>query len=335
MKKLVQRLLEEFQNNYPGISLEAMTIIIESLREKARDKGFTFNCLALSRQYRGRFDELRQFLDTLEQSMDKLANLSRCQILVEIESHWTCIDIRIREGKPEFYILDAANSPFLLPTAACIHQRYPDTLIRYSGGNLQVSEGNCKFFAIAIALGMARIPDLHDHLATAIRDESKIIAAGQIDAIVDELIADDFCSASAREPIRKAYEKIECLPIENMPACFGELLKTIQHLRFFRGEIKDKGFVRSNGKLLDSYIAKHTRDVAVELDSPPKKRNMAVEHFHQKIFLQAIHYLNNSHETLKTVILKRNAAIQSPAILFNSITDEKAASSVCIDNQFI
>lgn len=318
MAKIARRLQEEFRENSPGVSLEAMTIIIESLKIRARSKGFVFNCLALSRNLRGKEDELDQFLGQLECYKHDLPDNSRCQIVVEIDSHWSCIDIRLRNDQPEFFMLDAADSYIVVPTVASIHKRFPEALIRYCGGKIQVDEGNCNFFALSHAWGMAKIPDLHDQLLFAIHDEAKTVPASKIEKIIHLLKLEDPHLIDDEESIKVAYGKIENIRINDVPKSFGVLLKTIQHLRFFKTEFESKGFLRSKEKPLDPYVAKHTKYVINETDKALTTRNTAIQHLRKKLFHMALEYLENHQENIKKVLENRLMAKQNPLTGFHS-----------------
>lgn len=318
MAKIVRRLQEEFRGNYPGVSLEAMTIIIESLKIRAKSKGFIFNCLALSRNLRGKEDELDQFLGQLARYKHDLPDKARCQLVIEIDSHWSCIDIQLRNAQPEFFMLDAADSYIVVPTVASIHKRFPEALIRYCGGKIQVDEGNCNFFALSHAWGMAKIPDLHDQLVSAIHGETKTVPSSKIEKIIHLLKLEDSHLIDDEESIKIAYGKIENIRINDIPKSFGVLLKTIQHLRFFKAEFESKGFLRSKGKLLDPYVAKHTKDVINEIEKPLTMRNTAIQHVRNKLFRMALEYLENHQEKIKKVLEKRLMAKLNPWTEFNS-----------------
>jgi hypothetical protein len=153
------------------LSPNEMAIAVDTVKAHAAKKSFSFNCAVLA-AVKNDVSELENFLLTLEKNKNSYPDNTRIQYLFGHQAsdermHWTTTDIRIKDGNLEFYLLDAASvTSGLIQQIALIQKIFPNAVVRSSELLIQKDSENCAWFALDHAMGLAKIPDLHEQLAS-------------------------------------------------------------------------------------------------------------------------------------------------------------------------
>ena len=152
-------------------SPEAMAIIVAQMKEQAKLKGFLFNCVVINRDNK-QGDELVQFLSLLEKNKHALKD-QRIQVVYLHKEHWSTLDIQIKQGALDFFLLDAANSlPTVLNAFTTLYTYCPGASLKYSGPNTQSDNLNCSYFSVVDAFNLAKIADLHTILTGCVKTDN-------------------------------------------------------------------------------------------------------------------------------------------------------------------
>lgn len=246
----------------PIFSSNAMRIVIAEKRQRRAKNNLVFNCLVLDREAKS--DELVEFLESLEKQKLIMPNNTRFQFVYRTKCdtpvgtyHWSTGDVRINDGKLEFYLIDAASHlPGVLKAFTMINTKCPGAVIRYSGGSMQRDGHNCATFAVDYAICLAKIDNLHDklkplehkgnigrfasysdYLISAIKTDPTIINGLNLQAVLDVIKQIKYISASADFTVE-----------------FGPLFRNMQYLKFLADVIIPKGMRGNKTQSLEEYI---------------------------------------------------------------------------------
>ncbi len=287
-----------------------MAIAIAAINKSRKQKNRkNINCLALTSHIdNSESNELKILINQLKEEIKNIPENYRIQIVYndhdEQDSrmfiHWTSIDIILRNGQIEFFILDAANSlPNVLNTIEIIHNCCPEANITYSGGEIQHDNQNCGYFALDHAVAMAGIENLHD----AFPQEPDTEFYDYI-----QLLINSGANELARFLPSIKESKIKYVMLGNFPQNFGSLLKNVQGLSMYERIYKHNNFMRNNKKPLNDYINAHIKFIASRsLTAPPKAQNTAIIYKKNKIQEKSRLFLNQiNREMLNKILVERN-----------------------------
>lgn len=251
----VDELKKEFEPNSKSyLSLKAMKIAVEAVKKREQEKGHLFNCFICDRNNP---DEFSQFLGGLYNNKDKWENEIRCQILYKKKDHWSVVDVQIKNGKVDFFLVDAANSlHVVLDTINLINQIFPDAKVKYFGPELQRDAHSCGYFALDHALALSKMKDLHTILPQYVH-KGVIGNYKSYAAFIKDLLNQPLLVHLNNSSFKNSLERLEYIAATNLPKTFGSLLKNFQSLNYFNKAFEGKGFVKNNKLLLDDYVRKH------------------------------------------------------------------------------
>lgn len=253
-------LTKEFNYSAGKLSVDAMRIAVETLKNHEATEGHTFNCVVCDRDNN---DELSHFLISLNHSRDAWKDEARCQIIYSTSGHWSALDIQIKNGDLDIYLLDAANSyPHTLSAISLIHEHCQPVTITYHGPSIQGSGGGSDYFALDHALSLSKIDDLHS-LLPQYAYKGPMGKTGEFSCYADymkDLLTNSPPLAHLNtQPVRNAIENTQYISVLNLPLKFGSLFKNIQNMNVFRNGYEGKGYyLGQEQNLLDDYVTKHT-----------------------------------------------------------------------------
>ncbi|CEK09733.1 hypothetical protein [Legionella hackeliae] len=299
-------MLNELNSQGATLSIDTMSVVVDYYTQKARKKAINFNCFVLARD-NGDGDEFLDFLSILQENKEHFPDYTRFQVMFLDSGHWSAMDVRIKNGCLEFFIIDAANSlPQVLSAITAIHEKCPDSLTTYSGGSMQADEDNCAYFALEHAYALAKIPDLHDTLKEHV-NTGKIGPFKNYVSFIESLIHQDtrILRTLAQDRVLNAVDKLQYVPTINFPKHFGSLLKHMQHLSIFDNHFAKKGFIRHNKKTLDAYIKDHTKPFKKDTYSQPHDRNFSIIDKIAKIKMNVLAYLSTINHAVTAILENR------------------------------
>lgn len=281
--------IQEFQENAsPTLSSPSMEMAIESIKAHQKNKNRTFNCFVCDENSNKK--EWVQFLKAIQ--TNKAGKEGRCQVLYKRESHWSVMDLQIKNGQIDIFLVDSANSlPHVLNTIKKIARHCPKARIKYLGPSIQHDNASCGYFALDQALALSKIDDLHQILPSYVYYGSVGSYGSYLDYI-KKMIQTPFLERYNTSRLINAIEKVGYISSNRLPEQFGGLLKNIQSLSDQRFSKKD--YFTNNHTLLDDYIAKHTgysHDQSA--DEEPKKQNLALEYKKRKIRKRALSHIEH------------------------------------------
>jgi hypothetical protein len=262
---LKSSLAKALHSDDPELSPEAMIIVVAALKRHYREKGITYNPIVIADS------DLAGFFEYLKANHNTFPEDTRFQVLSfnKNNKHWSVMDIRIKNGIIEFYLLDAAyfsNREIILK----IMKSCSDFRIKYSSGHIQSDLKHCAIFAIDHSVQMAKMKDFH----------------GKLDAVKGYNLSTD--------------PTIQFVPLDNMPPEFGVLMRNMQSLKkLSQLSRKISGLAGSKKAHLDDYLNSKNRKQEELIESVPVLRNMAIKIKRQIIKDRALQFLlslNNDTE---------------------------------------
>lgn len=216
-----------------------MPLVVTSKTERLKTKNIPLYIFTLSHQ-----DEFSQFVADIERNRTLIPDNTRLQFVYHFGGHWSSGDIRIKNGKLEFFLLDSIHSQLNYETLIqSIKQQSQNALVTYcSGLPLQrVERLNCGTFAIDQAFQMAKILGLHEKIGELSKKPELDIFSNQFD---DYLFNDT----------------LKTFLVSDFPPEFGPLLRNMQSLSTLRSLFFNKGHVANDKKIsLESYVTAHSR----------------------------------------------------------------------------
>lgn len=167
-KKIRARLYSDLTPKEKFLTADLMAVAIEAQKEHAAKKGFTFNCFAFfSDLIDENTDELKNFLVELEKNKKNYPNNTRFQYLFFNNSHWSTADVQIINGELHFFLLDSADYVSSYKEHVNLIQKIsPTANITSAALEIQKDFINCGLFSLDLAMGLAKIPNLHPVLAS-------------------------------------------------------------------------------------------------------------------------------------------------------------------------
>lgn len=229
----------------------------------------------------------------------------RFQVVYKSKAHWSTMDVQIKNGQINFFLLDAANSIFyILDAITTINTVCPTAKIKYFGSTMQRDTANCAYFSLDDAYNLAKIPYLHEELEPFVtkgpignfsdyyHNMENMIMMHRLNPECAALF-----SKYGKNKIMEVAQHIEYISYLNLPKSFGAIIKNIQSLSMFEQNFANKGYHRPNLKSVDLYIQKHTNKVAIQND--------ALKHRKDKIKESTLAYLQERQEDYQTILATR------------------------------
>lgn len=240
------------------LSLKDMAWLLATKKQRRLKKGIQFNCLILDRARNN--DELTDFLIFLAQQRQHIPEL-RFQLIVrsptESGYHWSTLDVCIKPDSIQFFLIDAANVlSEVLPMFIAIHTHFPNSIIRYSGGQLQVDGVNCATFAYDHAVRLAKIPNLHEELAK-IEHQGAIGIYPSYAAYIQVMINSDpvLFSKLDQKKLCEIISLMRYVSLNKFPASFGPLIRNMQDLPNLKASFFPKRMSGNDRDELEKYLS--------------------------------------------------------------------------------
>ncbi|MDP3270208.1 MAG: hypothetical protein Q8M40_14310 [Legionella sp.] len=302
------QLKKDLSPNNNLLSPYGMAMAVSQLTEHATEKGREFHCLVIDRDNSP--DELEHLLADVN-----LINFdTRFQIVYRTKHHWSTMDVQIKNGQINFFLLDAANSLiYTLDAMVTINKICPRAQITYCPSFMQRDTDNCAYFALDDAYNLSRMNDLHEEMKPC-------VTRGAYGDYKDycAYIEDNINTYSSLSPLISKYGKVEILEVVqqvnyisclNLPKSFGAIIKNIQSLSTFSEHFSGKGYYRlSNHKSVDDYVKQHTEN----------KRNNALLDKKNKIKESTLVYMQKHQHDYQAILATRqqlNKTISLPTLI--------------------
>lgn len=302
------QLKKDFSPNNNLLSPCGMAMAVSQLTEHAREKGREFHCLVIDR------DNSPDELELLLADVNLINFDTRFQIVYRTKHHWSTIDVQIKNGQINFFLLDAANSLIhTLDAMVTINKICPKAQITYCPSLLQSDTDNCAYFALDDAYNLSRMDDLHEELKPCVTRGAYANYENYCAAIEEDLNTypslKPLISKYGKGEILKVVKQVNYISCLNLPKSFGAILKNIQSLSTFSKHFSGKGYYRlSNHKSVFDYVKQHTEN----------KRNNALLHKKNKIKLSTLGYVQKHQHDYQAILATRqqlNKTISLPSII--------------------
>ncbi len=316
------------------VSAEQMTCLVKAEKEYLAKKGIEFNCAILQGE-KDQVDELKNFLTSLKANLSDHPDGMRISYLFSYRvnpsklTHWTGTDVRILNGKPEFYILDSVGYwPDLFIQILKIYHIFPNAKITYSPLSIQDDIENCAYFALytLVASRKKNIHDLSDKTHPACDNKVnenwiKLLVAMASHGKCED---DDKGLSSLHYALRNiffenlssdlipALRKILYIPSENIPKEYGSLFKNTQ-----KKEFKSEDYICHNGKTLTSIIRKNQQEIIK--NNKIKITNMRIYKWREKIKQRGLAYIQNEEKVDNSTAQVNDDSLKNQSIFNQSL----------------
>lgn len=235
----IKKIIKQLASDYPYYANATMAIAVASKTERLKAKNKPVQVFTLHAQ-----DEFTQFVANLELNKPLIPENTRFQFVYHFGGHWTAGDIRIKNGKLEFFLLDGIHAQLNYETLiGAIKEQSPDALVTYCSGQTfqRVELLNCGTFALDHAFQMAKIPNLHEKVA-------ELNKRPEVDLFSNQF--DDYLFNNT----------LKTISVADFPPEFGPLLRNMQSLSTLRTLFFNKGYIANDKKIsLDDYVTARSR----------------------------------------------------------------------------
>ena len=236
-------------------SVPTMQKVLEAKQFRLWRKGKKLHCYVLNG-----VSELSNFIGWLESVKNSVPDHARFQYVLKHSNHWTSADIKIRNGRLEFFLLDSIHSRnTFVTTIEEIKKLSLDALITVSSGMpLQRDDINCGTFSFDFVCQMAKIPDLHE----------------QINAFTQPL---NESGRLGHALLRRQNDgTLRMIDVNHFPPTLGPLLRNVQDVAMNSIWFK-RGHYANKQMSLENYVkykghAKVTVDATLTSDAVVQKR---------------------------------------------------------------
>ncbi len=283
--------LSHYDSEYYSQAEVVLAVALKKMRRKA--KNLDFNCYILD------YAELPVFFVSLE--IIKLRDQkgkARFQIIYREEGHWSVVDVNVKAGKFEFFLLDAAGTQYKLSEAlSWIRPIFPESVVYFSLGYIQKDWHNCATFALDHAYRLAKILDLYTIL----------------DGLKNHKSADD--------------NNLVVIPIEKFPAKFGPLLRNMQSTDLLQEKINlvDDVCMGNDSQLLKDYLAGHlqkdnkSKFINNKINNKREKIRKKTHQFVQKLSEEQYEeiFTNRKHLTIENISEIKSTDTKNKLIIFD------------------
>lgn len=270
----------------PLYTADEMAVVIEYKKQKRLKKGTypSLICFVLKN------NEFKSFIKLLRENRASLLDETRFQFVYEFDGHGLSGDVRVKDGRLEFFIFDSLHSIINLKPIINNIKRYSSrAIITYaSGGKIQTRDfKNCGSFALDHAFNMNKIVRLHESIKQLAQRPSE---------------TNDDVAKFFNKHVRNGT--LLTLPISRFPLEFGPLLRNMQSVSTLKDQFFNKGYQGSNKNSLKRYVKKNL--TKLETDGVSKKINYSIENKRNKFKAKAEKFFNElDREKRKDVITNR------------------------------
>jgi hypothetical protein len=324
-KEVFQELNNESKEREEYFTPEAMIIAVADKKRRRARKGLEFNCIVLDRAATNG-DELVNLLMLLEREKSRISNNTRFQIVCRTKegsrNHWTAMDVMVKDGELQFYLLDAANSlPSVLSAISVIHANCPNAVIRYSGGQMQADGHNCATFSLDHVFRMAKMPHLHEQLSK-MEHTGALGKHSNYSEYMANMLAKHPEIANGRPvgEVLSALRYLKYVSVDSFTSDFGPLLRNMQNYETLEEKFFPKNMQGNDRVDLKTYVDARTEHHQRSMYSPSEPRNNGIVKKRKKIKSKAALYLKDLDEKDFKSAIEKNSD-------YKSFWQKRAASS--------
>ncbi|GEM_PF-5515105 len=312
MTKTRQPKNEIAPDNSDYFTIEQMSMALAYKQAKRKEKKgselnyFLIDCSTTETE------NLRTFLLYLNHNKFVVPDRTRFQVSYVYGSHWSAIDIFIRNNNVEFYILDAANNWSKMLMLSMYIQRFiPSAIIRHSGYtqhevfSLQTDLYSCGTFSYDHLVLLSEMKSLPDQLPDL---ENKFPINGfpdyysmLVNSIEDLLKKGELCPflTANLSAAKEAAKIVRLVPIQNFTPEMGPLLRNAQSLSMLRETVDWDKLKGNKNTTLHQYIIPRIKKVKIESESKAESklvdRNDAVNIKKAKLMTKATKWFTTNN----------------------------------------